>query len=259
MISVLLIIAFFVFLIHNKKRNIQYFETNKTTSLIYGLTIITLHIAFTAYYAIGNGVYLYLLHTDICTMLYPWVSIALIFNFKKLQTILFPLAISGAFFELFTQQMTFGKDFAFNEIMSYAKHIVLILAGIYILLNQKNYKWIEFWKTITWLMIFILYIILVTGIPYWVTGNPKFGTFSMGFVEPSYEDVNASWTKTVMVSEYGVLKSWGYPFGTLTLFVIADLFGAAVSLSAVISSKYKIKQVNKFWPSIKKLVSITKS
>lgn len=197
-------------------------------------------------------------------MLYPWISIALIFRIKKLKTILFPLAITGSFFELATQQMTFASDQAFEEIMSYIKHVMLLLAGIYILINQKNYHWHEFAKTMIWFTAFIVYILLVVGVPYWVTGNPKFGTFSMSLIKTSYgnklpdgtiEGIQVSWTgKNIITKEFAVLNSLGYPFGTIALLIASGIFGSSATLAAVISSKYEVKETRQIIPEIKRII-----
>lgn len=255
LITMLALIALFTFVVHVKRtRGYQYLYWNKKTSMFLGLTIITFHLAFTLYYVIAKGAYLYLLHTDLCTMLYPWVAACLFFNKRRMLAILMPLAITGGFFELGSQKMFFRSE-AFNEVTSWIKNVALITIGIYILINEVNYKWKTFLYSVYWIIGFMFYIILVTGIPFWVTHDQRFGTFSMGIIITSYWAVNASFTgKDALVQEYGVLGGFGYPFGTIALLIVATLFSSSLALGAVLTSRYKIKKINSLIENTKRLV-----
>lgn len=245
LLGVLAVIGLFAFVIVAKKRKVLFLEWSRKTSIILATLVLVFYVSYMIYYAIGKGVYLYLLHTDICTMLYPWVTISLILNARKILRILYPLSITGGFLELATSKMTFTEEHAFDEVSSFVRHTTLVVISIYIMINEVDYKWKYFGFTVIWFFSFIAYVLLVLGIPYAVTGDKKFGSFSMALMPSAFEEVNVSWTGTVISGSYVVLKWWGHPFGTIGLIIVAFIVGSSAALTGVITSKYKVEKIIK--------------
>lgn len=245
LLAVIAVITLLSFVIAMKKRKVLFLEWNKRTSITLATIVLVFYVSYSLYYAFGRGVYLYLLHTDICTMLYPWTVISLYLNARKVLRVLYPLTITGGFLELATSKMTFSPDHAFDEISSFIRHTTLVVISIYIMINETSYKWKYFGYTVIWFFSFIAYILLVLGIPYAITGDKRFGSFSMAVMPSAFEEVNVSWTGTVISGSYVVLKWWGHPFGTIGLIIVAFIVGSSAALSGVITSKYQVERILK--------------
>lgn len=249
-----ILVALLIFLFVRKKLNIKvgsktfaqksYIQLNRKLEIALGSSLLALQISFIIWFVVTKGAYLYLLQTDLCTMLYPWIGISLIFNFKKVQKLIMPWIIVGGIFELATMKLTYLSENLADEIPSIIKHILLVLSGIYILMTVIKFTWKDFGFSLVWIICFIIYIILVQGIPFWVTHDPRFGAFSMALIESSYKEVNVSWTdKSFIVSEYSVLNSLGgYPGGMLVMYAAAVGVVALTSWGAISLTKNKTEK-----------------
>ena len=74
--------------------------------------------------------------------------------------------------------------------LSFVKHLVLIVIGAYFLFTTQRLKRHEYLFPVFFIASMIIYILIVPGSLYWITGQDKWGSNSTGLLEPSWRDVS---------------------------------------------------------------------
>lgn len=233
-LSILILIGSgFVYLLYNKQK--LKLQWNPTINRISASLLLSLHLFALYLIVIHHTAYMYLLHTDLCTFIYPWLSIALFFNKKKWVKPVLPWAIVGGFLQIATETLDNFYADRLDFVLTLIKHIILLSLALWLTYTIDVYEKRDLLISFIWIFGFIGYVFIVTIIPQLITKNEKLGIFSFGMSSSSYRVVNAAWKegKVFDQSLYGVLNIVGYPYGTLVLYAIGSGLSYSTSLGII--------------------------
>ena len=74
--------------------------------------------------------------------------------------------------------------------LSFTKHFVLIVTGTYFMMTTQRFKRHEYLFPVFFIASMIIYILIVPGSIYWITGEDKWGSNTTGLLEPSWRKVS---------------------------------------------------------------------
>ncbi|CAM9140879.1 hypothetical protein [Mycoplasma todarodis] len=245
---VLIFIGFAVMLGLRSKFNKRFDDKSITLHLrILGVLLGALELSFIIAFA-SIGAWWHLLYGDLCSFLSLVAPFILLSGNRKIIKWTLPWLFIGGFLTLISTTYDYIPEHAWwpDRVISYIKHSVMLIVAMYGLITIGKYEKKDFIGTFIFIAIFILFVILVTGIPYWSVKSQlwkdRIGMFSTALLEPSYRTIvtkldNGS---IVLVSEsYTFMKDIApYPVPTLIFYVFSVSWCLGIAYGSTFLSQW---------------------
>ncbi|CAM9153292.1 hypothetical protein MYMA111404_04330 [Mycoplasma marinum] len=194
------------------------------------------------------GAWWHLLYGDMCSFMGLVTPFVLLTGNKKIIKSILPWLFIGAFLTLSSASFEYDSTKAWlpDQLISYFKHALMMIIALYGLITIGKYKKYDYFRTIIFIFLFILFVIILTGSLYW-TANSKlwkdrFGMFSTAMFEPSYRII-----VTTLKGGTIVLKSESYtfmnniapyPWPTLIFYPFAVIFCLGIAYGSTFLSQW---------------------
>lgn len=233
-LSILILIGSgFAYIFLNKEK--FKLEWNKNINIALASTLLSLHLFSVYLIAIYHSAYMYFLHTDICTMLYPWITVSLLLNKKNWVKPILPWAIVGGFLQIATETTDNFYADRLDFVLTLIKHIILLVLALWVAFTIDSYVKKDIRNSFIWVFSFMFYVFVVVIIPQLITGNEKLGIFSFALSPSTYKVIDAAWRSDKVFNQalYKVLNFVGYPYGTLLLYLVGSGLSLLTSVGVI--------------------------
>ena len=186
----------------------------------------------------------YLLLGDLCAFITIISGPILLLKKHNIIKVLGPFMVLGGLLAMIFGNPGFISYNNYQGTISYLKHVIILSSGLLILGTEGKYKKRDYINSFLFGFLFFIFIILVSGTTYWVTGDPKYAMYSTGILKPAYfKSINIGKNRFIHGEYYYIGKIAPYPLnaiglilvGGFLIFVIKTVFPA---ISKYIHNKY---------------------
>lgn len=213
-------------------------HTRRYISLTIGIYQVILYVVIFPMYVLQNRAYHTFL-TDLCPFASLTFGITLIIGKERYIKMIMPWMLIGAVLTIFTSSPDMSKEGVFSGLDSYLRHISMFIVFFWALINLKTkYNKTDVFFVYLYGAVFIVWVILAAGVPYWVTGQDKYGVFSTGLIKPSWSEKTLAYKGgTETVGDYAFFADMGMPY-PLTTIIFYTLSCGLVALIVFLTNYY---------------------
>ncbi len=201
------------------------------------------------------GAWWNLLYGDLCSFLSLVSPFILLSGNRKFIKMVLPWLFIGGFLTLATATYDYRPEYSWwpDRVISYIKHSIMFITAVYGLITIGQYSKDDYIRTIVFIAIFILFIIVVTGSVYWSIKSQwwkdRVGMYSTALFEPSYRTIYTHWKNGSIVLEggsYSFMKDIApYPWPTIIFYGLAVIMCLSISYgSTFLSQWFNLKKVD---------------
>ena len=225
-----LLISFTFIMIFKRVEFIEVLKKHKVIlTRITGASMIALMIWYIGYF-IWKGGYHHLLFGDMCAFTALLAGPFLLSGNRTLIRSISPWMFIGGLLTMVSSAPDFVEDGIPAGIISYAKHTLMFVAASCFLLASSRYEKKDYLYVFLYIAIFLVWLILTTGIAYWVTGEDRWGIYSTALLKPSYKKHMIIDGKDYSGS-YSFLSDMGMPYPVPTIIFYFLAVGLSMGVS----------------------------
>lgn len=193
-------------------------KLRRNISIAIGSLQIIYYLVVFPMYAIQQRIYHTFL-TDLCPFSSFTFGIALLIGKEKYIKMIMPWMLLGAILTIVSSSPDMTKEGVFSGLISYLRHITTFIVFFWALINlETKYSKKDVINVFVYVAVFVVWVILVSGIPYWSTHDPRWGVFSTGLIKPSWSEMSFHYKGgTETVGDYAFFASFGMPYPWTTI------------------------------------------
>ncbi|MCP4337083.1 MAG: YwaF family protein [Mycoplasma sp.] len=230
---------------------VKFNKRNDEKSIILHLRIMgallgSLELTFIIMFA-SIGAWWNLLYGDLCSFLSLVSPFILLSGNKKFIKMVLPWLFIGGFLTLISAQYNYDptKSWWPDRVLSYIKHSVMLTLSIYGLITIGKYYKKDYIRTILFIAVFVLFVIVVVGTAYWSTRSQywktRIGMYSTALFRPSYTEVITHWKDGIVLEggSYSFMKDIGpYPLPTILFYGFSVMVCLGVGYGSTFLSQW---------------------
>ena len=208
-----------------KRRHRKSFWLDKHFDLVFILlgSMMLLVASVFALQSIIDHKWSHLMAGDLCAMIGFISGPIFISRNKLLIKTLAPWMLLGSVLTILTSAVPFREESNVYGSVSYFKHILMLIMGITAINHLGKYSKKEWIFTMSFGLVFMIWIFATSGIAYFITNDPKYGVASTALLEPSYYSLLIKDGKsTVVLGDYAFMRDiLPYPYATMVFYPVA--------------------------------------